>query len=119
MENGTVIVKIRTTEFDIRNIPHIVSLGMFGVLITMKGRPPISFRCSHSGHLRKDCTEKGASYASPVAESSTENQPNTSSPSNPSRVAEEQDPTKTNVAPPKNICATVEEKALDTGKQCA
>ncbi|KAL3870755.1 hypothetical protein ACJMK2_038799 [Sinanodonta woodiana] len=66
LENGTRIVKFRTTDFDSRNIPHIVSLGVCGMLITMKGRPPICLKCRQTGHLRKDCPEKGASYASVV-----------------------------------------------------
>ncbi|KAL3856798.1 hypothetical protein ACJMK2_011515 [Sinanodonta woodiana] len=62
--NGTRIVKLETTEFDMKNIPHIVSLGQCGLLITMKGRPPICLRCRQSGHLRKDCLEKqNVSYA--------------------------------------------------------
>ncbi|KAL3890680.1 hypothetical protein ACJMK2_002961 [Sinanodonta woodiana] len=62
--NGTRIVKLETTEFDMKNIPHIVSLGQCGLLITMKGRPPICLRCRQSGHLRKDCPEKqNVSYA--------------------------------------------------------
>ncbi|KAK3601028.1 hypothetical protein CHS0354_008140 [Potamilus streckersoni] len=39
IENGTRTVKLRTTEFDSRNIPHIVSMGTCGMLITMKGLP--------------------------------------------------------------------------------
>ncbi|KAL3877954.1 hypothetical protein ACJMK2_035595 [Sinanodonta woodiana] len=61
--NGTRNVKLQTTEFDSRHIPHIVSLGQCGMLITMKGRPPICLKCRQSGHLRKDCPEK-TSYAS-------------------------------------------------------
>ncbi|KAL3877957.1 hypothetical protein ACJMK2_035598 [Sinanodonta woodiana] len=61
--NGTRNVKLQTTEFDSRHIPHIVSLGQCGMLITMKGRPPICLKCRQSGHLRKDCPEK-PSYAS-------------------------------------------------------
>ncbi|KAL3877956.1 hypothetical protein ACJMK2_035597 [Sinanodonta woodiana] len=61
--NGTHNVKLQTTEFDSRHIPHIVSLGQCGMLITMKGCPPICLKCRQSGHLRKDCPEK-ASYAS-------------------------------------------------------
>ncbi|KAL3877972.1 hypothetical protein ACJMK2_035616 [Sinanodonta woodiana] len=63
MFNGTRNVKLQTTEFDSRHIPHIVSLGQCGMLITMKGRPPICLKCRQSGHLRKDCPEK-PSYAS-------------------------------------------------------
>lgn len=66
IENGTRTVKLRTTEFDSRNIPHIVSLGTCGMLITMKGRPPICLRCRQTGHLRKDCPEKVQTYATVV-----------------------------------------------------
>ncbi|KAL3870748.1 hypothetical protein ACJMK2_038792 [Sinanodonta woodiana] len=62
--NGTRLVKLQTTEFDSRHIPHIVSLGQCGMLITMKGRSPICLKCRKSGHSRKDCPEKAASYAS-------------------------------------------------------
>ncbi|KAL3877968.1 hypothetical protein ACJMK2_035609 [Sinanodonta woodiana] len=62
--NGTRLVKLNTTEFDSRHIPHIVSLGSCGMLITMKGRPPICLKCRQAGHLRKDCPEKSPSYAS-------------------------------------------------------
>ncbi|KAL3877994.1 hypothetical protein ACJMK2_035635 [Sinanodonta woodiana] len=62
--NGTRLVKLQTTEFDSRNIPHIVSLGQCRMLITMKDRAPICLKCRQSGHLRKDCPEKTASYAS-------------------------------------------------------
>ncbi|KAL3870751.1 hypothetical protein ACJMK2_038795 [Sinanodonta woodiana] len=62
--NGTRLVKLNTTEFDSRHIPHIVSLGLCGMLITMKGRPPICLKCRQAGHLRKDCPEKSPSHAS-------------------------------------------------------
>ena len=62
--NGTRLVKLKTTEFDSRHIPHIVSLGQCGMLITMKGRPPVCLKCRQEGHLRKDCPEKSATYAS-------------------------------------------------------
>lgn len=62
--NGTRLVKFQTTDFDSKHIPHVVSLGSCGMLITMKGRPPICLKCRQLGHLRKDCPEKTATYAS-------------------------------------------------------
>ncbi|KAL3877959.1 hypothetical protein ACJMK2_035600 [Sinanodonta woodiana] len=76
--NGTRLVKLQTTEFDSRNIPHIVSLGQCGMLITMKGRAPICLKCCQSGHLRKDCPEKTASYASVATPRRTTSQPSSS-----------------------------------------
>ncbi|KAL3880761.1 hypothetical protein ACJMK2_032976 [Sinanodonta woodiana] len=80
--NGTRLVKLQTTEFDSMQIPHIVSLGSCGMLITMKGRPPICLKCRQSGHLRKDCQEKATTYAS-VANSRRVHQPQTTVPPTP------------------------------------
>ncbi|KAL3865834.1 hypothetical protein ACJMK2_043184, partial [Sinanodonta woodiana] len=62
--NGTRLVKFQTTEFECKDIPHIISLGTCGMLITMKGRPPVCLKCRQLGHLRKDCPEKTTTYAS-------------------------------------------------------
>ncbi|KAL3877962.1 hypothetical protein ACJMK2_035603 [Sinanodonta woodiana] len=75
VENGTRVVTLETTDMECRRIPHIVSLGPCGFLITMKGRPPLCLKCRDSGHLRKDCpkreppqsTSRGTSYASVTA----------------------------------------------------
>ncbi|KAL3877983.1 hypothetical protein ACJMK2_035630 [Sinanodonta woodiana] len=87
--NGTRLVKLQTTEFDSRNIPHIVSLGQCGMLITMKGRAPICLKCRQSGHLRKDCPDKVSTYAS-VATSKplvSQSQPSTAVPQVPATPA--------------------------------
>ncbi|KAL3877960.1 hypothetical protein ACJMK2_035601 [Sinanodonta woodiana] len=62
---GTRLLKLQTTEFDSKNIPHIISLGQCGMLNTIKGWAPICLKCRQSGHLRKDYPEKSTNtYAS-------------------------------------------------------
>ncbi|KAL3877958.1 hypothetical protein ACJMK2_035599 [Sinanodonta woodiana] len=87
--NGTRLVKLQTTEFDSKHIPHIISLGTCGMLITMKGRPPLCLKCRQSGHLRKDCLHKVSTYAS-VATSKrivSQSQPSTAVPQVPATPA--------------------------------
>ncbi|KAL3877948.1 hypothetical protein ACJMK2_035589 [Sinanodonta woodiana] len=78
--NGTRNVKLQTTEFDSRHIPHIVSLCQCGMLITMKGRPSICLKCRQSGHLRKDCPEKSSTYASVTTTRKSPPQPSIATP---------------------------------------
>ena len=104
--NGTRLVKLQTTEFDSRNIPHIVSLGQCGMLITMKGRAPICLKCRQSGHLRKDCPERtvsSPSYAS-VTNTRRNQAPQTSTPVPAVPTIPVPEPTNTSVpqAPPES-----------------
>ena len=44
---------------DISRVPHTAKFGwdgdVYGVLITSPQRPPLCFRCRHTGHTRSDC----------------------------------------------------------------
>lgn len=56
LENGIREVTLEVSELQKRQLPHLIRFddGM-AILLTITGRPPLCLRCSHVGHVSRNC----------------------------------------------------------------
>lgn len=56
LENGVREITVEVSELQKRQLPHLIRFddGM-AILLTITGRPPLCLRCSHVGHVSRNC----------------------------------------------------------------
>lgn len=57
-ETGVREIKLRLSETDKMNIPHLLKIEGYSTLITFRGRPPLCLRCNAVGHTRGQCPQR-------------------------------------------------------------